>query len=318
MKRKITLILLILAMLLCLSACAQSPEFAEMLDGFKKIVDEIEPLPTTTPTPEPTPKPTIMPRATVKPSPTPKATEAPEESPEPSESPELTASPSPTPTATPAPTPTATPKPTPTPTPKPTATPIPEPSFTPYPESMNAPIPGSVPYSTPQPTPAPTPEATPVPTPEPTPEPEPEEEAAPPPEEKQPEATPEPTAVPSNPYGQDIADFACSFVGYSYVYGAESPEEGFDCSGLVWYVYSQYGYSLNRTAAAQSYNGVHVELDALEPGDILCFYNAGGYIGHCGIYIGNGNYVHARDSESGVVISPLSERIYKIEARRMV
>ena len=107
-------------------------------------------------------------------------------------------------------------------------------------------------------------------------------------------------------------------MGYSYVYGAESPEEGFDCSGLVYYVYQQFGHTLNRTAAAQASNGVHVELDAIEPGDILCFYNQGSYIGHCGIYIGDGNYVHAQDSATGVVISPLSERSCKIEARRIL
>ena len=67
------------------------------------------------------------------------------------------------------------------------------------------------------------------------------------------EATPAPTPtpVPSNASGQAIADFACQYVGYNYLYGAESPEEGFDCSGLVWYVYQQFGHSLNRTAAAQ-------------------------------------------------------------------
>jgi len=179
---------------------------------------------------------------------------------------------------------------------------------------MNAPIPESVPYATPKPTPAPTPDPTPAPTEAPVES----EEEAPVEEEAEPTPAPTPTPVPSNGSGQDIADFACQFVGYNYLYGAESPEEGFDCSGLVWYVYQQFGYELNRTAAAQAKNGVHVELDAIEPGDILCFYNQGSYIGHCGIYIGGGNYVHAQDSATGVVISPLSERTCKIEARRML
>ena len=172
-------------------------------------------------------------------------------------------------------------------------------------------MPQSIPYGTPKPSPTPTPAPTEAPA-----EQAPAEEVT----ESAPEATPAPTPVPvpSNSSGQAIADYACQYVGYNYVYGAESPEEGFDCSGLVWYVYQQFGYSLNRTAAAQAYNGVHVELDAIEPGDILCFYNQGSYIGHCGIYIGGGNYVHAQDSKTGVVISPLSERTCKIEARRMV
>ena len=183
-----------------------------------------------------------------------------------------------------------------------------------------APAPGLVPYGTPKPSPTPTPAPTPAPVQEV--EQAPAEEEAP--AEEAPAATPEPTPKPvptRNPAsgsGQDIADFACQFVGYSYVYGAESPDEGFDCSGLVYYVYQQFGYTLNRTAAAQASNGVHVELDAIVPGDILCFYNQGSYIGHCGIYIGGGNYVHARDSASGVVISPLSERTCRIEARRIL
>jgi len=295
MKRKISFILLCAAMALCLSACAQSAELAQALDDYKGILDKIEPLPTATPTPEATPKPTVRPKATAKPSPSPTAkpeetaepveTEEPEESPEPSETPE------PTPTPTPEPTPTPTPKPTPTPTPVPTPEPTPEPtpapSFTPYPSSMYAALPGLIPYGTPKPSPTPTPE-------------------------------PVATRAPAIGSGQEIAEFACQYVGYNYLYGAESPEEGFDCSGLVYYVYQQFGHELHRTAAAQATNGVHVELDALEPGDILCFYNQGSYIGHCGIYIGGGEYVHAQDSATGVVISPLSERSCRIEARRIL
>ena len=178
---------------------------------------------------------------------------------------------------------------------------------------MYAPTPGSVPYATPVPTPAPTPVPTAAPA-------EVEEPSVQTPVEAEPEveSKPVPTRDPDKGSGQDVADFACQFVGYSYVYGAESPEEGFDCSGLVYYVYQQFGHELSRTAAAQASNGVHVELDALEPGDVLCFYNQGSYIGHCGIYIGDGNYVHARDSASGVVISPLSERTCRIEARRIL
>ena len=313
MKKKISAVLLCAAVMLSLCACAQSVSLAEMKGDINDILEKIEPLPTPEPSVEPTPKPSITPKPTVTPRPTPKPRELElpeetEESPEPSESPEPTASPTPTPAPTPTPTP------TPSPTPKPTPTPAPEPSYTPYPESMNAPIPESVPYATPQPTPAPTPE----PAPEPTEAPVESEEEVPVEEEPEPTPVPTPTPVPSNGSGQDIADFACQFVGYNYLYGAESPEEGFDCSGLVWYVYQQFGYELNRTAAAQAKNGVHVELDAIEPGDILCFYNQGSYIGHCGIYIGGGNYVHAQDSATGVVISPLSERTCKIEARRML
>ena len=307
MKIKIVSVLLCLAMILSLSACAQGVNLAEMQEDVNEILAKIEPLPTAEPSASPGPKPTLRPSPspspTPRPTPTPMVLELPEEeeSPMPSETPEPTPSPEPTPAPTPKPTP------SPKPTPKPTAAPTPEPSFTPYPEEMNAPIPGSVPYSTPKPTPSPTP----VPT-------EPPVQTEPVEEEVKASPKPTPVPVPSNSSGQAIADFACQYVGYNYLYGAESPEEGFDCSGLVYYVYQQFGHTLNRTAAAQASNGVHVELEAIEPGDILWFYNQGSYIGHCGIYIGGGNYVHAQDSATGVVISPLSERTCKIEARRIL
>lgn len=118
--------------------------------------------------------------------------------------------------------------------------------------------------------------------------------------------------------GKAIADYALGFVGYNYCWGGTSPSTGFDCSGLVYYVYGQFGYSLNRVAADQARNGVHV--DELEPGDILCFYSGGSYIGHVGIYIGGGKFVHAANSALGVIVSSL-EGYYEnrgYEARRIV
>ena len=61
-----------------------------------------------------------------------------------------------------------------------------------------------------------------------------------------------------------------------------------------------------------------VELDELEPGDILCFYNGGSWIGHVGIYIGDGEYVHAQNEATGVIVSALSDVTCKIEARRIL
>ena len=69
------------------------------------------------------------------------------------------------------------------------------------------------------------------------------------------------------------------------LYGGKEPETGFDCSGLVYYTYGCFGYRLDRTAAAQAKNGEHVEPDALEPGDILCFYNGGSLSHPCGKYL---------------------------------
>ena len=120
--------------------------------------------------------------------------------------------------------------------------------------------------------------------------------------------------------GRQIAEYTLQFVGYDYVWGGTSPSTGFDCSGLMYYVYSQFGYQLNRVAEDQARNGVHVDPSDLQPGDILCFYS-NGYIGHVGMYIGNGQFVHAANSRSGVIITDLTTGYYATrgyEARRSV
>jgi cell wall-associated NlpC family hydrolase len=106
--------------------------------------------------------------------------------------------------------------------------------------------------------------------------------------------------------GREIADYALSFVGCSYSWGGKDPSTGFDCSGLVYYVYQHFGYTLNRVAAEQALNGRHVDPADMQAGDILCFYSGGSYIGHVGIYIGNNRFVHAATSSTGVITSELA------------
>ncbi len=108
--------------------------------------------------------------------------------------------------------------------------------------------------------------------------------------------------------GQKIADYALSFVGYPYVYGGSSPS-GFDCSGFVQYVYKQNGYSVNRTATAQLADGYWVSYSDMKPGDII-YFGYGNTATHVGIYIGDGKFVHAQNSSTGVVITSLSESYY--------
>lgn len=113
--------------------------------------------------------------------------------------------------------------------------------------------------------------------------------------------------------GRQIADYALQFVGYPYVYGEESPSRGFDCSGLVYYVYTQFGYSMCRTATTQyNNNGRVVDKSELQPGDLVFFkeYSGGNSIGHVGIYIGDGKFVHASTSTVGVIISELGSDNY--------
>lgn len=104
---------------------------------------------------------------------------------------------------------------------------------------------------------------------------------------------------------QKIIATAKEYIGVPYVWGGTSPS-GFDCSGLVYYVFRQHGISLNRTAATQYQHGVYVSKSNLQPGDLVFFqntYKTG--ISHVGIYIGDGQFIHA-SSSSGVIISALS------------
>lgn len=126
--------------------------------------------------------------------------------------------------------------------------------------------------------------------------------------------------VPASATGNDVASYALGFVGCRYTWGGTAPDTGFDCSGFVQYVFEHFGVSLNRVAADQAANGTHVDADALQPGDVLCFYTGRSYIGHVGIYIGGGKFVHAATSTTGVIITELSG-LYAtrgFEARRMV
>ena len=114
----------------------------------------------------------------------------------------------------------------------------------------------------------------------------------------------------ANATAVEIANLAVSYVGYRYVYGAESPKDGFDCSGLMWYVYGQYGYSLHRVADDQmNKDGVAVSRQDLQVGDLV-FFGSGSYADHVGMYIGNNNFVHAANPSSGVRISSMNETYY--------
>ena len=109
--------------------------------------------------------------------------------------------------------------------------------------------------------------------------------------------------------GQQIANTAVQYVGYPYVYGGTDPS-GFDCSGFVKYIFGLYGITTNRTAEDQARNGYAVDRSQLQPGDIICFSYGSGYIGHVGIYIGNGQFVHACNSDTGVIITDLNSSSY--------
>ncbi len=97
--------------------------------------------------------------------------------------------------------------------------------------------------------------------------------------------------------GQAIANYACQFIGNPYVAGGTSLTNGADCSGFVWRVFKDKGYSVPRTSWDLRSAGREVSYSEAQPGDIVC------YAGHVGIYIGNGNIVHASTPKSGIKIT---------------
>ena len=111
--------------------------------------------------------------------------------------------------------------------------------------------------------------------------------------------------------GQQIADFACKYIGNPYVAGGTSLTNGADCSGFVWAVYQAFGYSLPRSSYAQSTAGRGVSYSEAQPGDIIY------YGGHVGIYIGNGQIVHASTERTGIKITSATYRNI-ITVRRIV
>ncbi len=94
--------------------------------------------------------------------------------------------------------------------------------------------------------------------------------------------------------GSDIAAYACQFVGNPYVAGGTSLTNGADCSGFIWAVYRQYGYSLPRNSAAMRSAGREVSYEAAQAGDIVC------YAGHVALYLGGGRIVHASTARTGI------------------
>ncbi len=111
--------------------------------------------------------------------------------------------------------------------------------------------------------------------------------------------------------GQQIADFACKYIGCPYVAGGTSLTNGADCSGFVMAVYQAFGYSLPRSSYAQSGAGKGVSYSEAQPGDIIY------YGGHVGIYIGNGQIVHASTERTGIKITSATYRSI-ITVRRIV
>ena len=122
-------------------------------------------------------------------------------------------------------------------------------------------------------------------------------------------ALPDPVSAPqptrtlqaSQAFGLRVVGYAKRFLGVRYVYGGSTPRSGFDCSGFVRYVYAHFGVALPHSSYAQFGDGRHVSRRSLRPGDLV-FFDA---VGHVGIYIGNGRFIHAPHTGTRVSIAKL-------------
>jgi uncharacterized protein YgiM (DUF1202 family) len=113
-----------------------------------------------------------------------------------------------------------------------------------------------------------------------------------------------------SPTGNALVDYALQYVGYEYQYGGTSPKTGFDCSGFASYVFKHFDVKLTRNSAGQYKNdGVKISKDELAPGDLL-FFGSGKSVNHVGIYMGDGEFVHASGERVGVVISRIDSTYY--------
>lgn len=109
---------------------------------------------------------------------------------------------------------------------------------------------------------------------------------------------------------KEVVFTAHAMLGRPYRYGGRDPGHGFDCSGLVTYAYDQAGINVPRTTHAQYATIRPVAPGALKPGDLV-FFNIGSKPSHVGIYVGNGQFIHAPSSGKRVSKSSLAEPYWK-------
>lgn len=131
-------------------------------------------------------------------------------------------------------------------------------------------------------------------------------------------------SVPATVSGQydDLLFHAFSLVGTPYRWGGNTPETGFDCSGLINYVFRETaGLTLPRTTAGLSALPDAATADALQPGDLVLFATKGKTVNHAGIYVGDGRFVHAPSTGGKVRLDSLQTSYWQrsfTSARRVL
>ena len=106
----------------------------------------------------------------------------------------------------------------------------------------------------------------------------------------------------------DLISYAYDFIGKPYVWGAEGPRS-FDCSGFTKYVYKAFGVNLPHYTGSQIGEGTSVSRKNLKQGDLV-FFNTDGPVSHVGIYIGDGEFIHASSGSRKVTVSNLGQSYY--------
>jgi len=117
--------------------------------------------------------------------------------------------------------------------------------------------------------------------------------------------------------GERAARYARRLLGVPYRYGGDSPRSGFDCSGLVRFVFGHFGVSLPHSSYADFGLGTRVARGSLRPGDLVFFDG----VGHVGMYVGAGRFIHAPHAGTTVRITSLDDPWYRSRydgARRLV
>jgi len=107
-----------------------------------------------------------------------------------------------------------------------------------------------------------------------------------------------------------VVAIAQGLLGQRVVWGGASPSQGFDCSGLVQYVFRQAGVALPRTADLQFLEGMTVPVTALQPGDLVYYTTYEPGASHVGIYIGRGKFIHTSYSRGTVAIADMNDAYF--------
>ncbi|HEX4519055.1 MAG TPA: C40 family peptidase [Gaiellaceae bacterium] len=126
-----------------------------------------------------------------------------------------------------------------------------------------------------------------------------------------------PRIAKPEPLGVRAVDYARRLLGVPYRWGGDSPQTGFDCSGFVRFVYGHFGLSLPHSSYADYDLGVRIARSSLRPGDLVFFDG----VGHVGMYVGGGRFIHAPHTGTSVQVTSLSDPWYRASydgARRLV